>query len=68
MIKHVDRGSTRWHFAKQFRRVHLSLSVYRHTYPTATDRWVFTPRVIYDRKRKPLEFKNLVSFEDGELL
>lgn len=46
----VVGSSTSWHARWRFWRCEIHVAVHRHRYPTSSDRWVFDPRFVYDRK------------------
>lgn len=47
---HDHEGTRGWHARLRIGRLQLGWHIYRHTYPTTSDRWVLQPFAIYDRK------------------
>lgn len=48
---HSERDhTTSWHARAKLGRLEVGYHVHRHCYPTTSDRWVFQPFFIYDRK------------------
>lgn len=41
-----------WARSVQLGRLRLSYRIYKHVYPTSTDRWVIQPEIIWDSNAK----------------
>lgn len=53
---HLGNGGM-WTRSVQLGRLHLGYTVYKHIYPTSTDRWVIQPEIIWDSKVNTPFFK-----------
>jgi hypothetical protein len=46
----VDRNRSVWKWGFRIGRFQFKAFAYRHRYPHLSDRWVFQPHFIYDRR------------------